>query len=93
MDFPIFENPGHRNAGKSLLFWAFRNIGNPISENPDFPEIRTSGIFDFRTSIFAKARISGASDVDFVEASDARHRMGPDPSKKHGDVLEPFQAA
>ena len=73
----IFGFPEIRTSG-DLEVWK--------SENPD---LRISGNPDFRKSENPDFPISGASDVEFSEASDARHRRCPDPSKKHGDPRGP----
>ena len=83
-DFPEFQKSDFRKSGFPNLrksgFPAFRNSKSPASDFR-FPKIRISKSLKIRNF-----PISGASDVEFSGASDARRRC-PDPSKKQGDGL------
>ena len=95
--FRNFRNPIFRKSGESeylkIRISGFSGIsefrcpkirifGNPKIRIFRFPDFQISENQDFRKSENPDFPISGASDVEFSRASHARHRMGPDPSKK-----------
>ena len=101
LDSPIFRKSGKSEHPKTRIFGfsgnseirfpKIRISGNPKIRIFRFPDFRISENLDFRKSEnpdFRLSRFSRAPDVEFSGASDARlsHRMGPDPSKKHGDA-------